>query len=412
MFKYLIWFIITCLIAAMGVYLFSLADGRLVLFLHDTSYMVSLRWLIAVAILLIAVIYLLYLVISLVLGAIKKSWHFYYDRKEAHVVQDINAAIIVFFEGRYQRTLSLVEELLKNHALGKLKTAVLILGAESAHRLRQFDRRDEYLANIQDKGQPDLLWTNLVWAEEALKGNDYKKFLYYADQAMRKDSKLTALARLRMAYGIQVEDPETLLSALTQLKKNNAISQTSYAKYLNLAYRLRLKNINSREKLCIFVKSLPDGTMQDKKLVIEIGERYLALQDDEGLSDWVLQAYPKAENSALLKLLVKSFSKLKEKQQKKILRTLEKWLQENSENVDLLEILGTLTCNVQLWGKARFYLEKAAALSPRLGSLVLLSHLLYSIGEEEKAKEVAEAAFHLAEGTDVGKEGGTSFTSS
>ena len=397
MLKYLIWFIIICLIAVGGMYLFSLADGHLILFLHSTSYTVSLRWLIAVAILLIALIYLLYLLISLVVEAIKKSRNFYRHRKEIHVTQDINAAIIAFFEGRYQRTLSLVEELLKNHALGKLGTAVLILGAESAHRLQQFDRRDEYLSNIYDKSQPDLLWTNLIWAEGALKENDYKKFLYYADQAARKDSKLTALARLRLAYGIQVEDPETLLSALEQLEKNHAISQVSYKKYLNLAYRLRLKGIANSEKLDAFIKSLPESVMQDKKMVVEISERYLSLQNDEALANWILQVYPKGKNSALLKLLVQSFPKLGEKQQKKTLRTLESWLKENSDDTDLLEVLGILTFNAQLWGKARFYLEKEVALSPRLNSLVLLSRLLYSAGEEDKAKEAAEAAFSLAE---------------
>ena len=305
--------------------------------------------------------------------------------------------MIAFFEGRYQRTLSLVEELLKNHALGKLGTAVLILGAESAHRLQQFDRRDEYLSNIYDKSQPDLLWTNLIWAEGALKENDYKKFLYYADQAARKDSKLTALARLRLAYGIQVEDPETLLSALEQLEKNHAISQVSYKKYLNLAYRLRLKGIANSEKLDAFIKSLPESVMQDKKMVVEISERYLSLQNDEALANWILQVYPKGKNSALLKLLVQSFPKLGEKQQKKTLRTLESWLKENSDDTDLLEVLGILTFNAQLWGKARFYLEKEVALSPRLNSLVLLSRLLYSAGEEDKAKEAAEAAFSLAE---------------
>ena len=82
MLKYLIWFIIICLIAVGGMYLFSLADGHLILFLHSTSYTVSLRWLIAVAILLIALIYLLYLLISLVVEAIKKSRNFYRHRKE------------------------------------------------------------------------------------------------------------------------------------------------------------------------------------------------------------------------------------------------------------------------------------------------------------------------------------------
>ena len=160
---------------------------------------------------------------------------------------------------------------------------------------------------------------------------------------------------------------------------------------------MRLKGIANSEKLDAFIKSLPESVMQDKKMVVEISERYLSLQNDEALANWILQVYPKGKNSALLKLLVQSFPKLGEKQQKKTLRTLESWLKENSDDTDLLEVLGILTFNAQLWGKARFYLEKEVALSPRLNSLVLLSRLLYSAGEEDKAKEAAEAAFSLAE---------------
>ena len=69
----------------------------------------------------------------------------------------------------------------------------------------------------------------------------------------------------------------------------------------------------------------------------------------------------------------------------KQLKQAERWLKAHSEDGALLLTAARLCMAVELWGKARSYLESSLAMSPRTDAYALYGRLLNQLGEDEGA---------------------------
>jgi HemY protein len=75
----------------------------------------------------------------------------------------------------------------------------------------------------------------------------------------------------------------------------------------------------------------------------------------------------------------------------KLLDSAEKWLINQPQSPALLLTLGYLCIDIQLWGKAKTYLEKSFILQPQLNTLDLQVNLLQQLGQNQEAQKILAA---------------------
>ena len=110
--------------------------------------------------------------------------------------------------------------------------------------------------------------------------------------------------------------------------------------------------------------------------------------------DEVAQVTEKALNKDFTIPLVKIWAKLSIDSNHKI-KMAEKWLKKNSDNPQLLQILGRLCLENKLWGKAQTYLQKSLEIEANAETYKYMAHYFDAIGEKDNALE----AYRQAEGT-------------
>ncbi len=96
--------------------------------------------------------------------------------------------------------------------------------------------------------------------------------------------------------------------------------------------------------------------------------------------------------------LIIAFGKIETKDPAKQLKRAEKWLKVHSEDGALLLTAARLCMAVELWGKARSYLESSLAMSPRTDAYALYGRLLKQLGEDESAALAFRSGLALVTG--------------
>jgi HemY protein len=83
--------------------------------------------------------------------------------------------------------------------------------------------------------------------------------------------------------------------------------------------------------------------------------------------------------------LVLAYGRIQALDAEKQLRLAEEWLKAHAEDGSLLLTAARLCMALELWGKARSYLESSIAMSPTADSYALYGRLLNQFGEESSA---------------------------
>ncbi len=96
--------------------------------------------------------------------------------------------------------------------------------------------------------------------------------------------------------------------------------------------------------------------------------------------------------------LVLAYGRIQASDAEKQLRLAEEWLKAHSEDGALLLTAARLCMALELWGKARSYLESSIAMSPTADSYALYGRLLKQFGEESSAALAFSAGLGLVTG--------------
>jgi HemY protein len=96
--------------------------------------------------------------------------------------------------------------------------------------------------------------------------------------------------------------------------------------------------------------------------------------------------------------LILAYGKVKSADPARQLRRAEQWLKGHAEDAVLLLTTARLCMAVELWGKARSYLESSLALAPRTDAYALYGQLLKELGEEDSAAIAFRSGLALVTG--------------
>jgi HemY protein len=311
------------------------------------------------------------------------------DQQRARARRAFQEALRAYFEGRFGRAERAVEQALQqNEAVG----LGLVIAARSAHELRSFQARDDYLQEMETRAPQDGYLRLMTQAELLL---DERRFHDALNALAKLQDKHTAALRLELKAQQQARNWDQVLQLLPQLEKRKVFEPVlldqvkRYAQTENLKRKaLDAKTLNE------YWDKLPAEDRKDSRVAAAAAQCFIALGGCAQAHRIIEESLDANWDSALVPLYVECLPR----DARRHLERAEDWLQQHPGDPVLLLTLGRLCMQQELWGKARSYLEASLAVEPTHTAYVEFGKLLERIGKPGEASQVYRKGLELALG--------------
>ncbi|MDO4641144.1 MAG: heme biosynthesis HemY N-terminal domain-containing protein [Neisseria sp.] len=384
--KGLIWIIIL-FAAAVGLAVASgIYTGNVYVVVGQTLLRVNLHAFVLGLLVLVVILYILVRIIAAFLNVPGSMQRFGSRRKALKAENDLHAAGLAYFEGKFQKAEQDAAKVLANKEAGSNRSLALMLAAHAADAMDDADLRNQYLTQIAKLPHKDQLSRYLLLAESALNSRDYAMAQENIQAAAQINPTLTRLVKLKLRYAFDHGDAAEVLEISAKLQKAGAINDHEAVQYQDWAYRRLLALASDAGSLKACLKRIPDALKADD-LCVPIAEKYESLGLYGQAVAWVGKYYPQTRKAELLPPFVQSVQYLGEREQRKAIDTATQWLQQYPEDARLLMYVGQLAYNKALWGKAQGYLEASLAISPSIQAHLALAKVFDETGESRRAEE-------------------------
>lgn len=301
----------------------------------------------------------------------------------------LNTALNAYFEGRYAAA-----ERAAVHAmeLGEKSSLHTILAASSAHELRKYDKRDEYLTIVENKEVGDTTMRLMATTKFMLDQHDPEAALDALEKlrATGVKSHLGALS-LELKAQQQAGHWDAALNIIAQLEQRQAIDVTVAAKLRQQAYGERLRELQSGTEVINYLKRIPDE-LRNRSKITAIAARAL-MQFNEYVQAQRLLA--ESLNVHWDRTLVTLYGDCQASDAVAQIEQAEQWLDHHREDADLLLALGKLCMHQQLWGKAQNYLDASTRISPSHATYTALAALSERLGKSQETFRYYQQAMAL-----------------
>ncbi len=337
----------------------------------------------------LAIIAISFLILHLVLVGISKAFALsqrvrdYREsraREKAH--EALSASLLAWFEGRYGRSERLAKEAQSNPQTSNIAALV---GARAAHRMREYQRRDQWLAQANDPGaKAAKLLTQAELLVEEQKGAEA---LAAISEAQKTGARHIQSLRIALRANEQVGDWAQVIKLTQTLDKRDALHPAISQQHRVAAYRklLVLAEGAALAKLWNEIKSQPDirarlaGSvalkLEEQGAIVAAKTIYLD-ELDESFNASFLKRYLALQDISLTERL----------QRVELLR------KKYGDEPELLAAMGTLCAREKLWGKAQSFLEQSIAKQPTVAA----HHALATLFETIERSELADKHFRIA----------------
>ena len=290
-----------------------------------------------------------------------------------------------FFEGRYakaEKSAAAALELRESPAVSAINA---IVAARSAHELREYSRRDEFIAVAEDDAPKEIALRLVTQAELLLDEHRPDEALQVL-QSLRSGGvrQHTAALRLELKAQHQLKNWDAVLDLVGQLEQRNAFDKT-------LAEQLRrnahLENLKSKainpQLLKDYWQAIPAAERKDSKLAAAAAQTHMALGECVTAHQIIEQSLDRQWDPELIGLYAECLGEDAIGQ----IKCAEAWLESHANDAGLLLVLGKLCFHCELWGKAQNYLEASLSVEPGHPAHFALAQLNEKVGKPELAKE-------------------------
>lgn len=309
-------------------------------------------------------------------GALSK-WH---SRKLAQKAQAITRkGLIEYSEGYWSKA--------KKHliqALPNTDTPLLnyLTAARAAQEMGDSQLRDDFLREAQQSMPEAKIAVELTQAQLQLANHQWEQALatlrHLHDIAPKHPYVLKLLSQLYQ----EVRDWPQLIAMLPSLKKYKVIDSCAFDALELYAYLQELTNLiklNQQKAVTLLFHSLPKSVATNPKIIATYVRFLFQNNDVNTAKDLLHHNLRKKYNSQLIEL----YSELPN--DKNQLSFAEGFLKKNAHSAGLYLCLGQLCINKQLWGKAKYYLEKSNEMEPSAIAYMALGNLHEKLGNQELA---------------------------
>ncbi|MEI5996992.1 heme biosynthesis protein HemY [Paraburkholderia bengalensis] len=292
-------------------------------------------------------------------------------------------AIANLYAGRFSRAEKAARDSLTNP---DNKGAAGLIAANAAHRMHEYARRDEYLAQIE---APDWQDARLMaTADMRADGRDADGALLALTEMQSQGGRRIHAQQIALRAQQQLKNWGEVLKLVKTLEKREAIHPAVAVRLRQLAAENLLRDRrHNADALLELWHSLTPTERHSPRLADLAAELLVALNrpqearkivEDALAQNWdarLLRRYPDTAGGDALPLIQKA----------------EAWRKERPEDADLMFALGRLCLHQQLWGKAQSFLEQALKLADnetlKIRSHRALARLHEQLGDTSKASE-------------------------
>jgi HemY protein len=269
-----------------------------------------------------------------------------------------------------------------------------LMAARAAQLQGSNERRDDWLRLAYEELPEAETAVLLTQAELQLEHDEYERALATLSRIEEAHpGHPLALELLIRAHGA-LEDWDQVLILLPRLKtvraQTGAVSIAATAALGHYASRADV-SYDSLERLW---SSLPPG-LRKRPDLSSIHARALGTL---GHADEAEKELRQALKGAWSEELVLAYGAVRSSDSARQLKRAERWLKTHPEDAALLLTTARLCMAVELWGKARSYLESSLALDPRADAYALYGQLLRELGEEDTAASAFRSGLALVTG--------------
>jgi len=291
----------------------------------------------------------------------------------------VNQALTAYFEGRYNAAERAAAAAL---ALNEWPALSSVIAARSAHQLRGFTRRDDYLAQSESLAPDAALLRLITRAELLLKEQRTTEAIDVLRQVKKISPKSVAVLLLELKAQTLSKNWDEVLALTDRLERVNAIDK-AYAEQARLnAYIGRInRKAQDTEGLIAAWQSTPAELRKNRTLALTAAKYFIALGGNRQAQQIINDSLDLQWDSALVEM----YSDCAPANVMPLIERAETWLRDHPRDATLLLTLGKLCTQQALWGKAQSYLEASLALEPSQAAHVALAQLLEKIGKQDAA---------------------------
>jgi len=380
--KWKIAVLVALVIGAVGGSWLKNLPGFVIIAYEKTSYEMRLWIAVAILLILLTVLVLIGIFIhSLVSGATRvKGWQGGRHWKKAR--KQTIKGMLAFAEGRWKQAEKIMNTAAKN---SDSKLINYLIAAQSAQHQNEEDRRDSYL-RLAHKSEPEAtVAIGLTQAQLQLENHQLEQALATLNNLRIKHANHPFILKLLCKTHQQLQDWKAIIELLPVIKKQKIFDDVTIAKIEQDSVRgileFESKNgdldsiQNTWKNFPSAYKKVNENILCYVKLLIEFN----FLDEAERLIKPLFKQNPSAE-------VIDLYGRIKSSDISKQFTFLESWLKNNSQapNNSYLA-LGKVAFELELWGKARFYLERALRVEPNAESYFMMAETLLRLDDEEHA---------------------------
>jgi HemY protein len=299
-------------------------------------------------------------------------------------------ALTAFFEGRYA---SAERAAVKAMESGDQSGINPIIAARSAHELREFAKRDSYLASTEGKSVGESTM-RLIARTEFMLDQKQPQLALDSLKELNSSGKYRHVGALHLELKAQqlARDWDGVLAVVAQLEKRSAIDLNVATQMRQQAWLEKLKSHPQELKsLHALWKSIPDEFKRRTKIAAIAASDFIKFKDCKTAQQLLTDSLNTHWDSELVSL----YGDCQGSNNVGQIEQAEKWLKIHNDDAGLLLALGKLCLHHGLWGKAQSYLDASISLKPGSAAYTALAQLAENLQKSEDAARYYQRAMEL-----------------
>ncbi len=311
------------------------------------------------------------------------------ERAQVKTRELMDEVLGAFFEGRYAAA---EKAAVRAMELGDPSALHPIIAARCAHELREYKRRDAYLATAENMELGDSTMRLLATTKFMLDQRDPGGALETLQELRESGVKDHAGAlTLELKAQQQSGNWDDVLKVVDQLEKRASIDAIAAEQIRQQAWLGKLRQQQNLAGLTACMKSMP-ADFKRRRAVVAAAARALIRNGGNSLALPLLADSLNAQwDSELMALYGDCLSEDVLGQ----IEQAEKWLNQHKQDAGLLLTLGKLCMYQKLWGKAQSYLDASLSLSRSHAAYTALGQLSEVMGKSDEAAKYHRQAMEM-----------------
>ena len=316
-------------------------------------------------------------------------------RERSHAA--LASALQAYYEGRYARAEKDATQAFEN---GPVPGVAALLAARAAHQMREFERRDRWLERAEAAGEALEGARAVSRAEFALEERDFTRARDALRSLQGSFPKQIAIQRLLLRAERGSGSWEEVLRLATQLAKREALAPAAAEEYKVQASVELLQR--SADDPAAFERRWRAVASRDQAhpRIAAAGARHATALGRAALARDIIEKALAAEWTPQLARLYGELpadldAPARAAEARVRIERAERWLLERERDPELLATLGRLCAHVELWGKARSFLEASLSFEESRAAHLELARLAERLGEPAEAQNHYRRAAEL-----------------